>query len=99
MKRNLNESSARSTAGCLPVPLFNQKKRNRQPLTSNPLQNDPGVSTVSDSYGSPSFPTGKYQLLLLIPGEVKILCLNLFNQMLKEAKVPGATEATTEILA
>ncbi|XP_021033328.1 spermatogenesis-associated protein 22 [Mus caroli] len=57
MKRNLNESSARSTAGCLPVPLFNQKKRNRQPLTSNPLQNDPGVSTVSDSYGSPSFPT------------------------------------------
>ncbi|XP_028643120.1 spermatogenesis-associated protein 22 isoform X2 [Grammomys surdaster] len=41
MKRNLNESSSRSTAGCLPVPLFNQKKRNRQPLTSNPLQNDP----------------------------------------------------------
>ncbi|XP_059127144.1 spermatogenesis-associated protein 22 isoform X4 [Peromyscus eremicus] len=41
MKRNLNENSTRSTAGCLPVPLFNQKKRNRQPLTSNPLQNDP----------------------------------------------------------
>ncbi|XP_031207102.1 spermatogenesis-associated protein 22 [Mastomys coucha] len=57
MKRNLHESSARSTAGCLPVPLFNQKKRNRQPLTSNPLQNDPGNSTVSNSYGSPSSPT------------------------------------------
>ncbi|XP_034349241.1 spermatogenesis-associated protein 22 [Arvicanthis niloticus] len=57
MKRNLNESSSRSTAGCLPVPLFNQKKRNRQPLTSNPLQNDPGIGTVSDSYGFPSLPT------------------------------------------
>lgn len=41
------------------MPLFNQKKRNRQPLTSNPLQNDPGISTVSDSYGSPPLPTGK----------------------------------------
>ncbi|XP_022376813.1 spermatogenesis-associated protein 22 isoform X2 [Enhydra lutris kenyoni] len=41
MKRNLSENSTRSTAGCLPVPLFNQKKRNRQPLTSNPLTNDP----------------------------------------------------------
>ncbi|XP_051013736.1 spermatogenesis-associated protein 22 isoform X1 [Acomys russatus] len=57
MKRNLNENSARSTAGCLPVPLFNQKKRNRQPLTSNPLQNDPGISTVSDIYSSPPLPT------------------------------------------
>ncbi|XP_032769269.1 spermatogenesis-associated protein 22 [Rattus rattus] len=57
MKRNLNESSTRSTAGCLPVPLFNQKKRNRQPLTSNPLQSDPGIGTVSDSYGFPSLPT------------------------------------------
>ncbi|XP_041521592.1 spermatogenesis-associated protein 22 isoform X1 [Microtus oregoni] len=57
MKRNLNENSTRSTAGCLPVPLFNQKKRNRQPLTSNPLQNDPGISTVSDSYSSPPLPT------------------------------------------
>nr|XP_045015737.1 spermatogenesis-associated protein 22 isoform X2 [Jaculus jaculus] len=41
MNRNLNENSARSTAGCLPVPLFNQKKRSRQPLTSNPVKNDP----------------------------------------------------------
>ncbi|XP_040605048.1 spermatogenesis-associated protein 22 isoform X2 [Mesocricetus auratus] len=57
MKRNLNENSTRSTAGCLPVPLFNQKKRNRQPLTSNPLQNDPGFSTVSDSYSSLPLPT------------------------------------------
>ncbi|XP_045680498.1 spermatogenesis-associated protein 22 [Phyllostomus hastatus] len=57
MKRNLNESSIRSTAGCLPVPLFNQKKRTRQPLTSNPLKNDPGISTTSDSYDFPSLPT------------------------------------------
>ena len=45
--------------GCLPVPLFNQKKRNRQPLTSNPLKNDPGISTASDSYDFPPLPTGK----------------------------------------
>ncbi|XP_074175660.1 spermatogenesis-associated protein 22 [Rhinolophus sinicus] len=57
MKRNLNENSTRSTAGCLPVPLFNQKKRNRQPLTSNPLKNDPGISTASDSYDFFSLPT------------------------------------------
>ncbi|XP_037350339.1 spermatogenesis-associated protein 22 [Talpa occidentalis] len=57
MKRNLNENSTRSTAGCLPVPLFNQKKRNRQPLTSNPFKNDPGISTVSESYDFPPLPT------------------------------------------
>ncbi|XP_053528552.1 spermatogenesis-associated protein 22 isoform X1 [Artibeus jamaicensis] len=57
MKRNLNESSTRSTAGCLPVPLFNQKKRTRQPLTSNPLKNDPGISTTSNSYDFPPLPT------------------------------------------
>ncbi|OWK13880.1 SPATA22 [Cervus elaphus hippelaphus] len=57
MKRNLNENPTRSTAGCLPVPLFNQKKRNRQPLTSNPLQNDPGISNASDSYDFPPLPS------------------------------------------
>ncbi|XP_053222621.1 spermatogenesis-associated protein 22 isoform X2 [Podarcis raffonei] len=40
MKRTLTDNSSRSTAGYLPVPLFNQKKRNRQPLTSNPLKNE-----------------------------------------------------------
>ncbi|XP_075415324.1 spermatogenesis-associated protein 22 isoform X1 [Tenrec ecaudatus] len=55
MKRN--ENSTRSTAGCLPVPLFNQKKRSRQPLTSNPLKNDPGISTAFDSYDFPPLPT------------------------------------------
>uniref|UniRef100_A0A8B9M257 Spermatogenesis associated 22 n=1 Tax=Accipiter nisus TaxID=211598 RepID=A0A8B9M257_9AVES len=40
MKRSLADTSTRSTAGCLPVPLFNQKKRNRQPITSNPLKNE-----------------------------------------------------------
>ncbi|KAM6315693.1 spermatogenesis-associated protein 22 [Podargus strigoides] len=45
MKRSLADTSTRRTAGCLPVPLFNQKKRNRQPLTSNPLKNEPGTSS------------------------------------------------------
>uniref|UniRef100_A0A2K6UIH8 Spermatosis associated 22 n=1 Tax=Saimiri boliviensis boliviensis TaxID=39432 RepID=A0A2K6UIH8_SAIBB len=56
MKRSLNENSARSTAGCLPVPLFNQKKRNRQPLTSNPLKDDSGISTPSDNFDFPPLP-------------------------------------------
>ncbi|XP_058532026.1 spermatogenesis-associated protein 22 [Ochotona princeps] len=56
MKRNLNENSTRSTAGCLPVPLFNQRKRTRQPLTSNPLQSDSGISTAADSYDFPPLP-------------------------------------------
>ncbi|XP_014808810.1 PREDICTED: spermatogenesis-associated protein 22 [Calidris pugnax] len=47
MKRSLADTSTRSTAGCLPVPLFNQKKRNRQPLTSNPLENEPGWGTAN----------------------------------------------------
>ncbi|NXF87083.1 SPT22 protein, partial [Eubucco bourcierii] len=50
MKRGLADSSARSTAGCLPVPLFNQKKRNRQPLTSNPLENEPASSSGTRTY-------------------------------------------------
>uniref|UniRef100_A0A8C2U0N0 Spermatosis associated 22 n=1 Tax=Coturnix japonica TaxID=93934 RepID=A0A8C2U0N0_COTJA len=45
MKRSSADTSTRSTAGCLPVPLFNQKKRTRQPLTSNPLKNEPGSSS------------------------------------------------------
>ncbi|XP_051903907.1 spermatogenesis-associated protein 22 [Hippocampus zosterae] len=39
MKRNDN-LQCRPTAGCLPVPLFNQKKRNRIPLTSTPSENN-----------------------------------------------------------
>ncbi|NXH72287.1 SPT22 protein, partial [Hydrobates tethys] len=50
MKRSLADTSTRSTAGCLPVPLFNQKKRNRQPLTSNPLKNEPGTSSGARTY-------------------------------------------------
>ncbi|XP_044286339.1 spermatogenesis-associated protein 22 [Varanus komodoensis] len=47
MKRNFTDSSARSTAGCLPVPLFHQRKRNRQPLTSNPLENEPATDNLA----------------------------------------------------
>ncbi|XP_051492129.1 spermatogenesis-associated protein 22 [Apus apus] len=50
MKRSLADTSTRTTAGCLPVPLFNQKKRNRQPLTSNPLKNEPGTSSGTRTY-------------------------------------------------
>ncbi|XP_057676856.1 spermatogenesis-associated protein 22 [Corythoichthys intestinalis] len=39
MKRNGNPSQ-RPTPGCIPVPLFNQKKRNRIPLMSTPFKND-----------------------------------------------------------
>ncbi|KAK1139214.1 spermatogenesis-associated protein 22-like [Acipenser oxyrinchus oxyrinchus] len=40
MKRTFNENPTRTTAGCLPVQLFNQKKRNRLPLTSNPIEKE-----------------------------------------------------------
>ncbi|NWV81126.1 SPT22 protein, partial [Dasyornis broadbenti] len=50
MKRSLADTSTRSTAGCLPVPLFNQKKRTRQPLTSNPLKNEPATGYGTHSY-------------------------------------------------
>uniref|UniRef100_A0A8C4XUI5 Spermatogenesis associated 22 n=1 Tax=Falco tinnunculus TaxID=100819 RepID=A0A8C4XUI5_FALTI len=50
MKRSLADTSGRSTAGCLPVPLFNQKKRNRQPLTSSPLKNEFGTSSGTRTY-------------------------------------------------
>ncbi|XP_045896996.1 spermatogenesis-associated protein 22 isoform X2 [Micropterus dolomieu] len=39
MRRQENQMP-RPTAGCLPVPLFNQKKRNRVPLTSAPSENE-----------------------------------------------------------
>uniref|UniRef100_A0A8D0GLB0 Spermatosis associated 22 n=1 Tax=Sphenodon punctatus TaxID=8508 RepID=A0A8D0GLB0_SPHPU len=65
MKRNLTESSVRSTAGCLPVPLFNQKKRNRIPLTSNPLKNEPSSSVTTHSFDfSPTSTVPGYQLKL-----------------------------------
>uniref|UniRef100_UPI0037E93F08 spermatogenesis-associated protein 22 n=1 Tax=Semicossyphus pulcher TaxID=241346 RepID=UPI0037E93F08 len=39
MRRQENQPP-RTTAGCLSVPLFNQKKRNRVPLTSAPSENE-----------------------------------------------------------
>ncbi|XP_017677024.1 PREDICTED: spermatogenesis-associated protein 22 isoform X2 [Lepidothrix coronata] len=50
MKRSFGDTSTRSTAGCLPVPLFNQKKRTRQPLTSNPIKNEPGAGSGTRTY-------------------------------------------------
>ncbi|XP_061461499.1 spermatogenesis-associated protein 22 [Rhineura floridana] len=49
MKRTFADNSSHSTPGCLPVPLFSQKKRNRQPLTSNPLKNDPSISSSAEN--------------------------------------------------
>ncbi|NXF49245.1 SPT22 protein, partial [Oceanites oceanicus] len=48
--------------GCLPVPLFNQKKRNRQPLTSNPLKNEPGTSSGTRTYDFSPTSFGKISL-------------------------------------
>ncbi|XP_031447448.1 spermatogenesis-associated protein 22 isoform X2 [Phasianus colchicus] len=52
MKRSSADAPTRSTAGCLPVLLFNQKKRPRQPLTSNPIKNEPGSSSVTHDFSS-----------------------------------------------
>uniref|UniRef100_A0A8C8SAU7 Spermatogenesis associated 22 n=1 Tax=Pelusios castaneus TaxID=367368 RepID=A0A8C8SAU7_9SAUR len=69
MKKNLSVSSTRSTAGCLPVPLFNQKKRTRHPVTSNPLKNEPSTSAEIHSY---DFSPGT---MVLYPGLKKYSCL------------------------
>lgn len=50
MKRNFTDSFTRTNAGYLPVPLFNQKKRNRQPLTSNPQKNEPSTKSMDNFY-------------------------------------------------
>ncbi|XP_075053063.1 spermatogenesis-associated protein 22 isoform X2 [Mixophyes fleayi] len=50
----------RSFPACLPVPIFNQKKRNRQPLTSVPHKNDPssgGINLGYESFGFSSMAT------------------------------------------
>ncbi|XP_048413000.1 spermatogenesis-associated protein 22 isoform X2 [Stegostoma tigrinum] len=42
--------------GCLPVLLFNQKKRTRLPLTSNPMEHEPGSNNLfptPESFDSP----------------------------------------------
>ncbi|XP_031752519.1 spermatogenesis-associated protein 22 isoform X2 [Xenopus tropicalis] len=52
MKKSLpTVSTVRASTGCLPVPIFNQKKRSRQPLTSFPQneQCSSKNSLVSDS--------------------------------------------------
>ncbi|XP_043573947.1 spermatogenesis-associated protein 22 [Chiloscyllium plagiosum] len=56
MKRNITENSTRATAGCLPVLLFNQKKRTRLPLTSNPIEHELGSNNLfptPESFDSP----------------------------------------------
>lgn len=56
MKRNISDSSTRATSGCLPLLLFNQKKRTRLPLTSNPKEHELGSSSnfpTPESFDSP----------------------------------------------
>ncbi|XP_029925014.1 spermatogenesis-associated protein 22 [Myripristis murdjan] len=65
MRRHENQA-ARPTAGCLSVPLFNQKKRNRLPLTSTPLENEffyhnEYMPTNSASSGNTAGTSGCYQ--------------------------------------
>ncbi|XP_075450250.1 spermatogenesis-associated protein 22 isoform X1 [Ascaphus truei] len=53
MKRSFPDHSKRAAPGYLPVPLFNPKKRNRQPLTSIPQRNEPstsGINLVPESF-------------------------------------------------
>ncbi|XP_030041698.1 spermatogenesis-associated protein 22 [Microcaecilia unicolor] len=47
MKRIFSENPICTTAGCVPVPLFNQKMRNRQTLTSFPESNEPSTSSIN----------------------------------------------------
>ncbi|CAL8364159.1 unnamed protein product [Lota lota] len=66
MKRH-EEQQERPTAGCLSVPLFNQKKRTRMPVTSNPSETDfsnecmPSTSSFNSTQGeisiASSYPT------------------------------------------
>ncbi|XP_071431258.1 spermatogenesis-associated protein 22 [Pithys albifrons albifrons] len=58
MKRTLVDTPTRSTAGCLPVPLFNQKKRTRQPLTSSPIKNEPGAGSGCHDFSPTPFGWG-----------------------------------------
>uniref|UniRef100_A0A3Q1GFZ2 Spermatogenesis associated 22 n=1 Tax=Acanthochromis polyacanthus TaxID=80966 RepID=A0A3Q1GFZ2_9TELE len=56
MRRQENQAP-RPTAGCLSVPLFNQKKRNRIPLTSTPSENEffshsEYMASISSQHGS-----------------------------------------------
>ncbi|XP_065819253.1 spermatogenesis-associated protein 22 [Labrus bergylta] len=68
MRRQENQTQ-RPTAGCLPVPLFNQKKRNRVPLTSAPSENEffshcefmTSTSSASSHNSSASGTYGSYQ--------------------------------------
>nr|XP_015222921.1 PREDICTED: spermatogenesis-associated protein 22 isoform X2 [Lepisosteus oculatus] len=55
MKRTHSENPPRPTAGCLSVPLFNQKKRNRLPLTSNPSEDE--FYSRNEYSSSPGFPS------------------------------------------
>uniref|UniRef100_UPI00398EC4B9 spermatogenesis-associated protein 22 n=1 Tax=Pristiophorus japonicus TaxID=55135 RepID=UPI00398EC4B9 len=64
MKRNITENSTRATTGCLPVLLFNQKKRTRLPLTSNPMEHESGSNNLfptAESFDSP--PAGSKGLI------------------------------------
>ncbi|XP_019903440.1 spermatogenesis-associated protein 22 isoform X3 [Esox lucius] len=63
--RRYENQQARPTAGCLSVPLFNQKKRSRLPLTSNPSENEcckeNMLTQSSKSSENPTAYTGYFQ--------------------------------------
>uniref|UniRef100_A0A670YQG7 Spermatosis associated 22 n=1 Tax=Pseudonaja textilis TaxID=8673 RepID=A0A670YQG7_PSETE len=50
-ERSLNEPlQVKDYLRCLPIPLFNQKKRTKQPLTSNPLKHEPSSNNSADHF-------------------------------------------------
>ncbi|XP_063297579.1 spermatogenesis-associated protein 22 [Pelobates fuscus] len=85
MKRSFPPSTTpRASSGYLPVPIFNQKKRIRQPLTSAPQRNEPSSSCfhqAPDSYDFSPVSTENVILQPVNPGQKIDTSLQVFQQL------------------
>ncbi|XP_059829427.1 spermatogenesis-associated protein 22 isoform X4 [Hypanus sabinus] len=84
MKRNITENSTRATAGCFPVLLFNQRKRTRLPLTSNPMEHESSSNSnfpTSENFDSP--PAGNRGLIQSRPQSNQITMQNSYEAQLQ----------------
>ncbi|XP_072909392.1 spermatogenesis-associated protein 22 isoform X4 [Hemitrygon akajei] len=84
MKRNITENSTRATAGCFPVLLFNQRKRTRLPLTSNPMEHESSSNSnfpTSENFDSP--PAGNRGLIQSRPQSNQITMQNNYEAQLQ----------------
>ncbi|XP_062887336.1 spermatogenesis-associated protein 22 isoform X2 [Mobula hypostoma] len=78
MKRNIIENSTQ--AGCFPVLLFNQRKRTRLPLTSNPMEHESSSNSnfpTLESFDSP--PAGNRGLIQSRPQSNQITMQNNYE--------------------